>query len=302
MTTHLAVTGTELVQHAVDALSLGALYSVFALGIALIFGVMRMINFAHGELIMLGGFTLVLTDAWPLAARLVAVVAIVAMAALLMERVAFRPLRAANPATLLVTSFAVSFGMQNLVLMIAGAVPKSTSVSPWLSSTVDVGDVSIARLSAVTVVVVALLLVSLWLFLTKTSVGVQMRAAAEDFQTARILGIRANTVIASAFAISGVLAAVASVLMVAQTGSVVTTMGVNAVLIAFVATIVGGLGSLVGAVLGAMSLGILTVALQIWLPESLAPYRDAFVFAAVLVVLVLRPQGLIVARSAQWRI
>jgi branched-chain amino acid transport system permease protein len=133
-------------------------------------------------------------------------------------------------------------------------------------------------------------------FLRRTTIGVQMRAAAENFEMARLLGVRANRVIAATFAISGVLAGIAAVIVVAQTGLVGPTMGASLVFAAFVATIVGGLGTLSGAVLGAYVLGAITVALQYALPIGLRPYREAFVFAALVVILIFRPQGLMGSR------
>ena len=146
------------------------------------------------------------------------------------------------------------------------------------------------------------LLISFGLFLKKTRLGVQMRAAAEDFPMARLLGVRANTVIAAAFALSGLLAGVAAILLVAQTGTLTPTMGVTPVLVAFVATIIGGLGSLGGAVIGGFALGTLTVTLQAELPLALRAYRDAFVFGGVIAILVFRPNGLLGAKSRVQRV
>jgi branched-chain amino acid transport system permease protein len=292
----------EFLQHVIDAVTYGSQYALYALGIALIFGIMGLINFAHGELIMVGGFTIVLIGqpGWP-----IVVIACIGMAivfALAMERVAFRPLRGANPATLLIASFAVSYGLQNLAILIEGSAPRGTSVSPWLSESFQIGSVSVLYLSVVTVVVTAVILVALGLFLQRTRIGVQMRAAAEDFRMAQILGVRSNTVIATAFAISGLLAGIGAYLLVAQTGQVSYDMGSNPVLIAFVATVLGGMGSLRGAVLGGYIFGAIVVGLQTYLPLELRPYRDAFAFGAVIVVLLIRPQGLIVARSSVTRI
>lgn len=293
----LALDGKLLIQDIVDALSLGGLYGLLALGIALIFGVMRLVNFAHGELIMIGGFSLYALADVPLGPRLLCAVLIVIGAALLMERFAFRPLRSAGPATLLVASFAISVGVQNIVFMIDGARPKAVLVSKQLSSSFDIGGVAISRLDIVMLAATLVLLAALTTFLRRTPIGIQMRAAAEDFQVARFLGVRANTVVALAFGLSGLLAGVASILLVSQTGQVYTTMGLTPVLLAFVATIVGGLGSLLGAVVGGLVLGILTVTLQVALPAELKPFRDAFVFGAVLLILVFRPQGFIVSRA-----
>lgn len=293
---------TTVIQYAIDAISLASLYAVLALGIALIFGVMRLINFAHGELIMIGGYALLyLADVpWPL--TIAATVGIVVVFALALERSAFRPVRDANPATLLVTSFALSYMLQNLALIIFGGRAKTVSLSASLAESFEVGDLRIPKLNVVTVAVTAALLVGLVAFLKRTPIGIQMRAAAEDFTMARILGVRANAVIATAFALSGLLAAVASYLLVAQRGSVTPGMGLNPVIIAFIATVIGGMGSLSGAALGGAVLGTLSVALQAGLPAELRPFRDAFVFGAVFAILLLRPQGLVVTRAARTRI
>jgi len=294
------VTLELVIQYLVDAISLGSLYALFALGIALIFGIMRLVNFAHGELVMVGAFAVVLIplpDAVLIPLTLVLVVAL----ALAMERIAFRPVRDASPATLLITSFALSFLLQNLAALIWGSTPRSTGFAASLGGSFTLGSVSIQKLDVVVVGVTLGLLLGVALFLRETTIGTQMRAAAEDFRMARVLGIRADRVVSVAFALSGLLAGVAAVLLTARTGSVSPTIGVNVVLYAFIATVVGGMGSLRGAVVGGFSIGALTVALQAMLPLALRPYRDAFVFAAVLAALVARPQGLVPARAAAAR-
>jgi branched-chain amino acid transport system permease protein len=289
-------------QNVIDALAQGSLYALFALGIALIFGVMRLVNFAHGELIMCGGYVLIVVGGPPLVVRILATVAIVVLVALAMERVAFRPVRGANPATLLVTSFAVSYALQNLAILIFGSVPRSTNLSRTLNQSITIGSLQVPNLDLVTIVVTVVLLAGLAAFLQRTTLGTQMRAAAEDFAMARLLGIRANLVIAIAFGISGLLAAIAAVLLVAQTGTVTATMGFTPVIFAFSATILGGLGSVTGSVLGGFAVGALGVIFQVVLPLSIRPYRDAFLFAAVILMLVLRPQGFIVARATVTRV
>jgi branched-chain amino acid transport system permease protein len=291
-----------LLQHVIDAITYGSQFALYALGIALIFGIMGLINFAHGELIMVGGYTIVLIGRPPWPVLVLATIGIAIVFALAMERVAFRPLRGANPATLLIASFAVSYGLQNLAILIEGSAPKGTSVSAWLSESFQIGSVSIPKLDPVTVGVTLVLLIALGLFLQRTRMGVQMRAAAEDFRMARILGVKANTVIALAFGISGLLAGIGAYLLVAQTGEVAPDLGSNPVLYAFVATVLGGMGSLRGAVLGGYVFGAIFVGLQAYLPLELRSYRDAFAFAAVIVMLLVRPQGLIVSRSVVTRV
>ncbi len=289
-------------QHVIDAITFGSQVALYALGIALIFGIMGLINFAHGELIMVGAYTILLIGHPPWPVMLLATIGVAVVFALAMERVAFRPLRGASPSTLLIASFAVSYGLQNLAILIEGSAPKGVSVSTWLSESVQIGSVSIPKLDLVTIGVTLVLLIALSLFLQRTRMGVQMRAAAEDFRMARILGVKANTVIATAFAISGLLAGIGAYLLVAQTGEVAPDIGSNPVLFAFVATVLGGMGSLRGAVLGGYVFGAIFVGLQAYLPLELRSYRDAFAFAAVIVMLLVRPQGLIVARSAATRV
>src|SRR5262245_49859731 len=249
-------------QHVIDAITYGSQFALYALGIALIFGIMGLINFAHGELIMVGAYTIVLIGHPPWPVVVLATIGIAIVFALAMERTAFRPLRGASPATLLIASFAVSYGLQNLAILIEGSAPKGTSVSGWLSESFQIGSVSIPKLDVVTVAVTIVLLVSLGLFLQRTRMGVQMRAAAEDFQITRILGVKANTVIATAFAIGGLLAGIGAYLLVAQTGEVQPDVGSNPVLYAFVATVLGGMGSMGGAVGGGYVVGAVIVGLQ----------------------------------------
>ncbi len=293
---------TEVLQHVVDALSLGGLYAMLGLGIALIFGIMRLVNFAHGELVMVGAYAGVVVADAPWFAKLAVVVFVPAIVAVVMERVAFRPVRGAHETTLLVTSFALSYLLQNVALLIWGATPRGINLSSTLSGSLTVGELVIPRVSVAAVVTTLVLLGGLSFLLLRTSFGVQMRAAAEDYSMARVLGVRTDRLIASAFAISGILAGASTYLIVVQNGSVYPTMGINALLVAFVATVLGGLGSLSGAVVGGLVLGCLTVALDAYLPLDLRAYRDAFAYTIVIVLLLWRPQGLIVPRTARSRV
>jgi branched-chain amino acid transport system permease protein len=293
---------SSVLQNVVDGLSQGSLFALFALGIALIFGIMQLVNFAHGELIMTGAFALALLSDEPLAIRIFVCFAAVIIMALLMERIAFGPIRGAPPATLLITSFALSYLLQNLAILIFGSVPRSSNVAAGLNESITVAGLDVPKLQLVTIAVTLALLVALGLFLNRTTYGTQMRAAAEDFRAARLLGVRANRVIAAAFAISGVLAAVAAVLLVAQNGTVTPSMGLTPVIFGFIATVLGGLGSLRGAVIGGFVVGAISTTLQATLPLEIRPYRDAFLLTAVIAVLVARPQGLIVARGTVTRV
>ena len=296
----------------IDALSLGSLYALAALGIGLLFGILRLINFAYGDLITLGAFALIIpsTEAvatlfignWPWFLVIVAVAVIVVAAALLSDLLVFRHIRRADPATLMIASFAVSFVIQNLILMFYGSRPKSVDLWSNLNYQIMLGDLRIPLLQIVTILATAVLMVGLTLLLKRTSLGIQMRAAAEDFRMARYLGVRGNIVIGLAFALSGVLAAVASLLLLSQTGTLSQTLGVPLMLFAFIATVVGGMGSLVGAVTGGFAVAFASVFLQAYLPDELRPFRDSFVFGIVILMLLLRPSGLVPTKALVERV
>jgi branched-chain amino acid transport system permease protein len=302
---------TNLIQVAIDALALGSLYALTALGIGLIFGVMRLINFAHGDFIMIGGYVLIVPSsaatatlfvgAWPAPLLVATVCAVVVLFALACERLAFRPLRSAAPSVLLITSFALSYFLENAVIMIYGGRAKAVNLWQGLMEPILVMGVRIPKLQLLTIVVTLVLLMMLVVFLRRTPIGVAMRAASEDFRMARLLGVRANRVIAFAFAISGLLAAAISFLIVAQNGTLSFHMGSSLVLFAFVATVVGGMGSLLGAVLGGFAVGIISVVFQVVLPIDWRPNRDVWVYGMILLVLLLRPTGLVKVKSIEER-
>jgi len=303
---------TGLIQNAIDAIALGSLFALVALGIGLIFGIMRLINFAHGDFIMLGAYALIvpssavtaslLIGAWPTPLLIGAICLLVILVALASERLAFRPVRTAAPSVLLITSFALSFFFEHLVIMIYGGRPKAVNLWSGLAEPIVLAGIRIPKLQLITIAVTISLLLLLVLFLKRTPMGVAMRAASEDFRMARLLGVRANRVIAAAFAISGFLAAVVSLLLVAQTGVLSYQMGVPLVLFAFVATVVGGMGSLVGAVLGGFIVGVASVFFQVVLPIDWRPNRDVWVYGMILLILLLRPSGLVKVRSVTERV
>ncbi|ADB51058.1 branched-chain amino acid ABC transporter permease [Conexibacter woesei] len=286
---------TQLLEYLVDALSGGGIYALLTIGLALLFSVMGLMNFAYGELIMTGGFAMFLLRDLPWPLMVAGVIVAVVVIALITERLAFRPLRGASPLTLLIGSFAVSVILQNAARMTVGPRAKGVEPYDWLDKTVSLGGVDVQMLDLVTIAVALALIGGLVVLLKRTQLGVQLRAAAEDFEMAALLGVKSNRVIASAFAITGVLAAVAALMLVMKQGSVSVTIGSVPLLIAFVGAVVGGMGSLGGAALGGFLLGATTAVLDAALPGDLAPFRDAFVFGLVIVMLATRPQGLVPA-------
>ncbi len=295
-----------------DAISLGSLYALGALGIALIFGVMRLVNFAHGDVISFSIFALL----WPSIDAVAVVFAgnlpwfvlipfvliVGAGLSVLAEITVFRRFRHASPATMMIASFALGFVIRYFLLMLFSSRPKSISLLPTLSQPVEIFGARIPLLQVITIVVTIAILFGLTTFLRRTRFGLEMRAAAENFTMARMLGVRANRVIMGAFALSGALAAAIGLILASQTGTVDIQMGANVMLMAFIATVIGGLGSLPGAVLAGFLLGSASVVMQVTLPIDARPFRDAFVYGAVILVLIFRPQGLLAGRGTKERV
>jgi branched-chain amino acid transport system permease protein len=288
---------TEILQYTVDSISYGSLFALMALALALLFGVMGLMNFAYGELIMAGAYTMYYTRDYGWVSMILITIVVVTVLSLLMERVAFRPVRNASPVTLLITSFAVSYGLQWLAFMTVGQGPqKGVAPYPFLTKQFDVGGVLISRLTILTVIVVLVLVLAMTLLLKRTMLGIQLRASTEDFGMARLVGVRANWVIVTAFGITGLLASAVAVLFIFRNGSVAPDIGQEPLLIAFVGGVIGGLGSLAGAALGGFVLGAIINVLGAALDPEYASHTRVFAFAAVIVILVLRPNGLITLR------
>lgn len=295
-----------------DAMSLGGIYAMAALGIALIFGVMNLVNFAHGEYIAFCVFAMIVpsTDAvavmflgkapaFLLIPMLLMIGAAVAVAS---EFLVFRHMRNATPVAMMISSFALGFVIQNSLLAIYNSRPKAISLWPELNTPVTVLGASVPLLQIIVIFTTLVVVVTLALLLKKTKIGLEMRAAAENFTMARLLGVRANVVITGAFALSGALAAAVAMIMATQTGVADIRMGGQIMLVAFIATVIGGLGSLPGAVAAGFLIGAVSVMLQGFLPLEARPFRDAFLYTLVIVSLLIRPQGLFVSHSAKPRV
>lgn len=301
------------IQVFVDALTLGSFYALAALGIGLLFGVLKLINFAHGDFITIGAYALIVPSAATQATLAIGdlhpillvtcIIGIVVILALISEFTVFRPLRNASPATLMIGSFALGFILQNLVIMIYGGRPKAVGIWSDLNRGLQIMEgVQIPQLQVIIIGVTFILMIALVLFLRHSKYGIHMRAAAEDFRMARMLGVEANRVIMLAVALSGMLAAAVSMLFVVQTGILDFRMGVPLMLFAFIATVIGGMGSLLGAVVGGFTVGLVSILLQTFLPSEYRVFRDVFVFAIVIVILLVRPQGLVLSKAARERV
>jgi branched-chain amino acid transport system permease protein len=286
---------TDFVQYLVTSLSVGGLYALMALGLVIVYGISKLVNFAYGELIMVAGYGLLIFGRTWLPWVIVAVMSIICavIVALGMDQIAFRPVRNASPTTMLITSFAVSTLLQNIALLFISPRPRAPRLPSIFVESVRIAGIRVKVVDVIALIVSIVALLALQVFLRKSIVGLSLRAAADDFTMTRLVGVNANKVIASAFAISGLLAGIVALFWIGRIGQVLPTVGFQPVLIAFIASVVGGLSSIKGAVLGGYILGFLTIGLQTWLPQDVNAYRDAIMFAIVIVMLLVRPEGLI---------
>lgn len=289
----------------INAISLGSLFALLALGLVIIYGILKMVNFAYGEFIMIGGYVLYLVGSNTNLPWLVVAVAAVlgAMAvSYLTELVAFRRVREKSLTALLITSFAVSTLLQNGALLIISPRAKAVALPIAFSTSVTLFGITTPMRNILTIAVSIAMLVGLTLLFRYTILGIALRAAADNFQMTRMLGVPANLVISSAFVLSGAIAGVVSLFWIGRTASVTPTIGLGPLLIAFVATVIGGMRSLVGAVVGGFVYGMLFSFIGVLLPQTLLNYREAFMFLIVILILLLRPEGLVRVKYAQERV
>lgn len=285
----------DLLSVIIIGLSVGGMYALLALGLAMVFAILGLLNLAHGELIAVTAYTmffLALTG-MPFVVIVVFAILMAAVGGLLMERIAFRPIRNAGVATGLITSFGLEIILQSGWQNFISPTRLSIDIPMWLIRFWDIGDTGFSTYQGIAISLTALTVVSLSLFLKKSTVGLAMRAAAENFPVTQLMGIRANAVIATAFGISGFLAGVSGFLWIVQRGSADPHMGLEPGIMAFISIVFGGTSGLVGPVLGGLCLGLLQVALRTYLPDPLLPFQLAISYLVVICVLVRWPDGLI---------
>lgn len=293
---------STFVQTIVDGLGRGSTYALLALGISVIFGVMHLVNFAHAELITVGAYLAYFLSTrdinWWVLTPAIVVSAIVASVAT--ERIAFRWVRGSSPFTMLLTSFALERLSHALWQVFVSPTKKSFAGPTWVFDTFEVSGIRFEWMDVATIAVTALVLALTAFVFRSTLFGIAVRAASEDFDAARLMGARANRVIAGAFAFAGFLAGVAAALILMRSPSAEPALGSDYLIKAVVAAIIGGLGSFTGAVAGGLALGLAEVMLRGYLPEGVwERLTDAFVFALIAALFIVRPQGLFTVRSAE---
>jgi len=292
--------GSYIAQQFVNGLNLGSIYALIAIGLTMVYGLLRLINFAHGDLMMLGAYIglFIVTNAFlPLGAAVVLPMLAIGLVGVLVERIAYRPLRGAPEVAMLMTSLAVSWIIQNGMIMTVTAQPRSFRLPAGVNQLHQAGGVSFSTIDILSLALAVGLMALLTLFVRYTRIGIAMRAASENLRAAHLMGIHINQVIAVAFLIGSALAAVAGVLWAGKYGTVEPYMGFLPGLKAFVAAVIGGIGVIPGAVLGGYLLGFAEILFVGFLPPELSGYRDAFVFVLLLVVLLIRPNGILGASN-----
>lgn len=282
----------NLVEQLINGLRTGSIYALIALGYTMVYGIAKMINFAHGDIIMVGAYALYVFSSVlkmnPIVAVLLTIV-VCSVLGIVIEKVAYKPLRNAQPLAVLITAIGVSYLLQNLALLIFKATPIPFGSIIKVPS-VRLGMVNISGITIVTLVVTTISMIALTLFINKTKPGRAMRAVSEDKGAAELMGINVNQTISLTFAIGSALAAVAGVLFISQYESLLPTLGALPGIKAFVAAVLGGIGSIPGAMLGGIILGIIESLSKAYISTQLA---DAIVFGVLVVVLLVKPSGLL---------
>ena len=282
----------NFIEQLINGLRTGSIYALIAIGYTMVYGIAKMINFAHGDIIMVGAYSLYFGISilhLPIPLAILLTVVICSVLGVLIEKIAYKPLRNAPPLAVLITAIGMSFFLQSGSLLIFGSTPiPFQSVIPNVN--IKIGAVVISSITLVTLTVTAIAMVLLTLFINRTKLGSAMRAVSEDRGAAQLMGINADSTISMTFAIGSALAAVAGILYISQYQSMKPTLGALPGIKAFVAAVLGGIGSIPGAMIGGILLGLIESVSKAYISTELA---DAIVFGVLIVVLLFRPSGLL---------
>lgn len=270
--------------------SVGGQYALIAIGYTMVYGILRLINFAHGDIFMVAGLVMVYAvTAMPIYIAIPLMIVVTVLLGFLVERVAYKPLRSAPRMSIMISAIGVSYLLQNMALYVTGGLSQQYPTIPWISDTVTLFGATTKRVTLITPVLTIVLVVALVLLIKKTKIGMAMRAASRDFETSQLMGIKINSVISMTFIIGTFLAAVGSLLFFTNYTGVTPTAGAMPGLKAFVAAVFGGIGSIPGAVIGAFIIGICENIIK---GLGWTTFSDAFTFALLIVILIAKPTGL----------
>ena len=279
------------IQMLLSGVTVGSLYALIAIGYTMVYGILRLINFAHGDIFMMAGFFMVYISAsCSLAVSIPLVLLLTVILGVAIERAAYKPLRTAPRMSVMISAIGVSYLLQNLANYITGGIARAYPDIPFLTQVLNIGGLNIKRITIVTPILTIALVAVLVILIQKTKIGMAMRAVSRDFETSQLMGIKINSVISMTFVIGSFLAAVASILYFSNYGQVSPMIGAMPGLKAFVAAVFGGIGSIPGAVIGAFIIGICESFIEA--NENIAVFSNAFTFALLIVILLCKPNGL----------
>ena len=291
-------TATYYIDLLLSGITVGSLYALIAIGYTMVYGILRLINFAHGDIFMMAGFFMVYISAsMPMAVAIPVVLLMTVALGLLIERAAYKPLRSAPRMSVMISAIGVSYLLQNLATYITGGLARPYPEIPFLKGTFMLGALKIKVITVVTPLLTILLVIALVMFINHTKTGMAMRAVSRDFDTARLMGVKVNNIISVTFIIGSFLAGVGSILYFSNYGQVSPTIGAMPGLKAFVAAVFGGIGSIPGAVLGAYIIGICESLIKA--NDAIAIFSNAFTFALLILVLLFKPNGMFGEKLAE---
>ena len=277
-------------------ISVGGQYALIAIGYTMVYGILRLINFAHGDIFMVAGLMMVyLSASLPIYISIPLVILLTVLIGFTVERVAYKPLRSAPRMSVMISAIGVSYLLQNLALYITGGLAQQYPAVPWISDQITVFGASTKRVTVITPFLTIILVVILVALIKNTKIGMAMRAASKDFETSQLMGIRINSVISMTFIIGSFLAAIGSLLFFSNYTGVTPTIGTMPGLKAFVAAVFGGIGSIPGAVIGAFIIGIcenLVMMANQYVSIDISNFKDAFAFLLLIIILFFKPTGL----------
>ena len=284
-----------IISQLINGLRLGSVYAIVAVGYSIVYGILRLINFAHGDIMTIGVYIMLLfmtSTGMPLWSVIVVSVLVSVIVGVLIERFAYRPLRSAGEEATLISSLAVSTLLQNLLQMIFSPQKKAFYLPDFFSEQHDFGLFQLSTMNIITFAALIIMVVGMTLVVQKTKIGTAMRACSENLDASRLMGINPNRVIVFAFAVGSGLAALAGLMLAGEYKTIDPLMGFVPGLKAFCAAVVGGIGSLYGAVVGGLVMGVAEMLFAGLMPTSLTAYRDAFVFVVLILVLLFLPNGI----------
>jgi branched-chain amino acid transport system permease protein len=293
-------TSEMFLQSVANALSLGSLYALIAIGYTMVYGILRLINFAHGDIFMMSmyfAFYLTGLFAIPWYASFILTIILTGILGAAIERTSYKPLREAPRISVLISSIGVSYLLENFAVVAFSGIQKQFPSVPAFQDVLVLGNVHFQKLTIYMPVVTAVFVAALLYLIDKTKMGMAMRASSKDFETARLMGININTVILATFAIGSMLAAVGAIMWGLKYPKIEPYVGIMPGLKCFIAAVIGGIGNIKGAVLGAVLLGFLEIMLVLFMP-ALSGYKDAFAFVMLIVILLVRPAGILGEKQA----